>query len=466
MKSKTTLSALLTLTLALAAVPAAALMDDDAPNAYAREQIPRLSQYYDFANYGVNVYVSDEWILFDGEKLPRSEFRLCRDGYYRIKDNIVIFDEKHNLVAWRNETLRFEPLAEDGAECYGLKTKCYPSSFLTETIGGKKIAYDAKGLNDIFKKPRRRDWMSGDWENYRLWNAGHKPWVAGGGGYGVGESITLEFAEPICRIALLNGYVAPAHSDYYKKNSRVKKIKVQDEDGREYTFDLADEVRVQSFSLGSLTNSAKITILDVYKGEKYKDTCLSLAAGTNEDDYHIYRALEDAKENVEDEGWNYSWLLKKYPDKVPHGQRLTKRDWSLYSFYIKDKISREFGGKYPEHDIEIYSSPELKVHLSTEYYKIYLAFYSKEKISRVSYSFDVVYAEDNECWEWLSVKDKKAERRSEKNGFNYFDIRFGNVLGDYLALPLSAEITVEYNGGKKQRAVLSKSDLEKVRRFG
>ena len=82
--------------------------DDDDPVADMLAQIPALSQHYDFTNYGVDVQITDDWILFDGEKLPRSEFRLCADGYWRLKDNIVIFRRcsQSGRVAQRNAGLR------------------------------------------------------------------------------------------------------------------------------------------------------------------------------------------------------------------------------------------------------------------------------------------------------------------------------------------------------------------------
>ena len=80
--------------------------DDDTPD-------DSILSYYDFSGAGVQVFISPDWILFDGEKLPRSEFRLANDGYYYIKDNIVIFDQFHHLLSWHNATLNFNPLFDE-----------------------------------------------------------------------------------------------------------------------------------------------------------------------------------------------------------------------------------------------------------------------------------------------------------------------------------------------------------------
>ena len=64
--------------------------------------------------------------------------------------------------------------------------------------------------------------------------------------------------------------------DLYKKNSRAKKLKVLDVDASiEYEFELEDVVEFQTFCFKNETKNIIITIADVYKGDKWSDTCIT-----------------------------------------------------------------------------------------------------------------------------------------------------------------------------------------------
>ncbi|MBR0495255.1 MAG: nicotine adenine dinucleotide glycohydrolase, partial [Treponema sp.] len=98
-------------------------------------------------------------------------------------------------------------------------------------------------------------------------------------GSGIGESITVEFSEPVSfdEIQLVNGF---ASKDYYKKNNRVKSIVLTQVAKRhfqqkEYTL-LDDKPTWQSinFALPQTAQTITIKITDVYRGSKYDDTCL------------------------------------------------------------------------------------------------------------------------------------------------------------------------------------------------
>lgn len=127
------------------------------------------------------------------------------------------------------------------------------------------------------------------------------PWVEGKKGYGINESIVLSTnpfyansagAYKISRIGIINGYAKNA--SIFKKNSRVKKIRIDyknyaccgncckdksasmKENGSE-VFTLKDTMEIQylKFDEPVFTSNIKITILNVYKGSKWDDTCLS-----------------------------------------------------------------------------------------------------------------------------------------------------------------------------------------------
>ena len=117
-------------------------------------------------------------------------------------------------------------------------------------------------------------------------------------GSGIGESITIEFSEPVSfdEIQIVNGF---ASKDYYKKNNRVKsitltqtasKMEIKDWDSEKsqyktetknhfqqkvyYLEDDKPEWQSINFELPQTAQTITIKINEIYKGEKYDDTCL------------------------------------------------------------------------------------------------------------------------------------------------------------------------------------------------
>jgi hypothetical protein len=104
-------------------------------------------------------------------------------------------------------------------------------------------------------------------------------WVEGKKGDGIGEWIKLESNElkEVFEICIANGYQETDR--LYLANNRLKKIKIEFSDGSSMIKEIPDynNSRSNVISLGksTKTNFIKITILDVYKGTKYSDTCIS-----------------------------------------------------------------------------------------------------------------------------------------------------------------------------------------------
>ncbi len=108
-------------------------------------------------------------------------------------------------------------------------------------------------------------------------------WVEGGEGNGVNQWIKLEFGEDkiVRTLKLINGY--SKNSKIYYANNRVKKVKVEFEDGSSLIGDFKDGIiSPQSIDIpkGIKTSYIKITILDVYAGDKYSDTAISEVIST------------------------------------------------------------------------------------------------------------------------------------------------------------------------------------------
>ncbi len=468
------LTALLALSNSVFALPDYDDLDHNKPDPTANKKLQELSSYYDFSPTGVQVFITPEWILFDGEelKLPPSEFRLEKDGYYYVKDNIVIFDQFHHLLSWRNTTLDFHPLYDEKIP-YGAKAIYKPSSFFSESLKGNQIDYNANDLNDILRKPytkRHHSYFGGskgieENEKFFIWNEEHKPWVT----QKIGESVTAEFKDEVNAVSLLNGYVDPFHPDLYKKNARVKDIKITDENGAEYFFTLLDEVKVQTFMLSNCAKKLTLTVLSTYKGKKYDDIALSLFSGVYADtylDWIVFRELEAAKEKTELAYIGYESVKKYRSQDIPQDLSLISQDWEMYCMSVEDRIGKEFDGKSAEHDVEIYSSPDFKVHLKAEHGYCWLSLYTKEKIKTLSYQFKNFYsctgkmiAEKN-----VDVASSFAAETTEKDGWIVSRVHFWG--SGELALPISAWIQVKLESGKKKEVVMSKDGLQKVQRFG
>lgn len=104
------------------------------------------------------------------------------------------------------------------------------------------------------------------------------PW-ASGNGKGLGEKISIKEFEnknpTVLRI--INGYQDKNHPDYYKNNSRVKKIKITNTDTKKSkTIKVKDRKEEQLFQIDDLGpgQNYDIEILAVYPGKKYDDLCI------------------------------------------------------------------------------------------------------------------------------------------------------------------------------------------------
>ncbi len=103
-------------------------------------------------------------------------------------------------------------------------------------------------------------------------------WCEGAEGNGIGESIKLELDSdhPVQKIEIKSGYCKD--QNVYTKNSRPKKIKIEFENGKTINAQLEDVYNTyQEIDVVDAEGSSYvvITILDVYSGTVYTDTCIS-----------------------------------------------------------------------------------------------------------------------------------------------------------------------------------------------
>lgn len=102
-------------------------------------------------------------------------------------------------------------------------------------------------------------------------------WVEGKPGYGVGETITVEFDGPrkIRSVRVDNGY--QKSSDIYYKNTRVKSVRLTFSSGDHFDFPLRDAFGTQTLTLPHPVDASwmQLLIQDIYPGSKYTDTAIS-----------------------------------------------------------------------------------------------------------------------------------------------------------------------------------------------
>jgi hypothetical protein len=140
-------------------------------------------------------------------------------------------------------------------------------STLSEIVGGENITYSADRMRHPFY-----DWGDGliNFSNGALF------WAEGASGAGIGGTIDIEFSRLSDHVMVLNGAVDISRRYLYKANNRLKHISVKSYDPNftiEYTFE--DIVEFQEIKLPLPTKKLTFTIQDVYKGEKYDDTCIT-----------------------------------------------------------------------------------------------------------------------------------------------------------------------------------------------
>lgn len=149
----------------------------------------------------------------------------------------------------------------EGHRLYSDICNAKTSSFLTETTKNGTYEYTADYIEDYF--PQKGIIL---------------PWVEGVEGNGIYESIEFDSTSGDT-LYILNGYVDPSHPELFKNNGRIKKAKIQvifDDGSKENTvLDFLDFVYYKIIKFNNRIKHTKITILDVYPGKKYKDTCIT-----------------------------------------------------------------------------------------------------------------------------------------------------------------------------------------------
>jgi uncharacterized caspase-like protein len=102
-------------------------------------------------------------------------------------------------------------------------------------------------------------------------------WCEGAKGDGIGETIVFRMDRPMSFdvVAIENGYTKSPI--LYGKNSRPDLVELKTSDGMTWRTHLEDVMRMQFLALPTPVKASwiSLTILSVYSGSKYSDTCIS-----------------------------------------------------------------------------------------------------------------------------------------------------------------------------------------------
>ena len=96
------------------------------------------------------------------------------------------------------------------------------------------------------------------------------PWVEGVPGSGIGEYIEINDIFPVKEnyLLIMNGYFSTDKPYLYKSNNRVKTVNILDTPHPQ-------TVDISFLEMQETPEDFRITIMDVYKGTKYDDTCIN-----------------------------------------------------------------------------------------------------------------------------------------------------------------------------------------------
>jgi hypothetical protein len=102
-------------------------------------------------------------------------------------------------------------------------------------------------------------------------------WAEGADGPGIGEWVQFGFDTPktLKALKITAGYTKT--QAVYQANNRVKKLMLVFSDGESLTLNLADQYGPQRVLIDrdKPTRFVKLVIMEVYKGSRYNDTCVS-----------------------------------------------------------------------------------------------------------------------------------------------------------------------------------------------
>lgn len=128
---------------------------------------------------------------------------------------------------------------------------------------------------DPWEATKASSWLKLDEFEYPAWavrngNPGDA-WAEAVDGPGIGQWLDIPFGETreVRQLRVLTGYQKSA--TLYRKYNRPSRLRIDYSNGTSQEIALADEMGLQFFEADATADSAKVTILDVYKGTNERD---------------------------------------------------------------------------------------------------------------------------------------------------------------------------------------------------
>lgn len=268
--------------------------------------IKKVDNKYEFNRYDGQYFLTNEDIFIntEGWKKLKKEFIPC--GYFdRVEKKVTKFDAPY-IIDGSNYLIFFDSFTNGATGNYMTKfdlcigsidtfsndilnehedytapigwnfdvikfniQKINASSYYVENTKSGFVYYKADLLHILIKSNGPiAEWIR------------HVPWVPAkkNNASGIDEFLTIEFTEPQDNIVVLNGYVDPFRRYLYKANNRVKTARIKSLDVSnpfEIEYEFADYVHFAEIDFPLKVNKVQFIIKDVYKGEKWNDTCVS-----------------------------------------------------------------------------------------------------------------------------------------------------------------------------------------------
>jgi hypothetical protein len=150
-----------------------------------------------------------------------------------------------------------------------IKNVTMSAPFLTEIVRGEKVIYDDDMLfyRWLYHYPDRV-------KTTMFFINDPTPLVEGAPGSGAGLSLEVEFHIPSENLVVLNGFVDLDRKHLYRLNARMKRVRVTGA-GFEFEYEFADYVHFAQIDFPAAVTAVRLTVLEVYEGEKYEDLAIS-----------------------------------------------------------------------------------------------------------------------------------------------------------------------------------------------
>jgi len=192
-----------------------------------------------------------------------------KNGYLKLKNDeydLFFIDGEEYFIDEKIESDKFNDLFGN----VSFNGRMIENIIASSTLTDKYHTYSPEGT--LFA------WYTGDCD---IWGfvKDNIPWVEGKEDYGIGEYLELELKQDVTVngwiIGILNGYVNPEKPHLYKENSRLKSATLIVDDKKEIKIQFNDYVEITNVKISGGVKKIKLIIDDVYKGTKYKDTCIT-----------------------------------------------------------------------------------------------------------------------------------------------------------------------------------------------